>query len=159
MDGTAVGIALASGLGGIFIVAGAAAHWRSRRACAWPSADGEIVRSDLIEHRGDDWGDAPSYAADVAYVYHVDGTRYEATRIAFGYDSMRLPETVAAFKLRRYPLGARVRVFYNPQAPGDAVLEPGRARYALALIGFGAALAAGGVGLLFAVQYLDNLFL
>ena len=40
----------------------------------------------------------------------------------------------------RYPKGTRIKVYYDPDTPGNAVLEPGDTLRAWLTIGFGAVL-------------------
>jgi hypothetical protein len=62
------------------------------------------------------------YRALVTFEYEVDGRRYLSDTITFGdYSSSNrgLAERTAA----RYPIGADVQVFYDPDDPAVGVLE------------------------------------
>ena len=94
----------------------------------WPSVEGEIVRSDVVEERtqsqsraGDD---RRVYRGAVRYRYRVDGTDYEGDRVSLGeYATENRADAEAV--TRRYPLGRRVPVHYRPGAPDASLLEPG----------------------------------
>jgi len=87
----------------------------------WPSVDG-IVISSLVGERIDLEGDV-AYTAVVTYQYSVNGSSYVSQRIALGsetYDSSRS----AKVKADQYPEGMIVKVYYDPDFPDKALLEP-----------------------------------
>lgn len=77
------------------------------------------VRTSTTEYRssGDDGG--ANYPV-VHYSYQVGGQPYEGYRIAPGGEVGGIG---AAKVAARYPVGAHVQVFYNPQNPSEAYLE------------------------------------
>lgn len=112
---------------------GAIAAWflfrdrrRARAALAWPAAGGRIVESRVEEKRLP--GDRPNvrFAPRITYEYTVDGHTYRSDRIAFAEVFWSLARRAAAAKVARYPAGAEVTVYYDPQRPDQAVLERGR---------------------------------
>jgi hypothetical protein len=83
----------------------------------WPSTMG-VVQMSTIEQRSSDDGytDYPV----VQYSYQIGGQTYQSMKLAPG------PEVggIGARKVvAKYPSGAQVMVFYDPQNPSDAVLE------------------------------------
>ena len=56
----------------------------------------------------------------VQYSYQVGGQAYQGMKIAPGPE---VGGTGARKVVARYPAGAQVMVFYDPQNPSDAVLE------------------------------------
>jgi len=56
----------------------------------------------------------------VQYSYQIGGQLYQGSKIAPG---MEVGGTGAGKVVNRYPAGAQVMVFYNPQNPSEAVLE------------------------------------
>jgi hypothetical protein len=109
---------------------GALAAWfvfrdrrRARAARAWPATSGRIVTSSVEEKRLP--GDRPNvrFAPRVAYEYEVEGRRYQSERIAFRDVFWSLAPQGPAAQVARYPEGAAVTVYYDPQRPQDAVLE------------------------------------
>jgi len=82
----------------------------------WPSVPGKIVDSKVTQVRDSD-GDM-SKTAVVSYAYAVAGTPLLGSRVSIGN---RNPSAV----VQKYPAGADVLVFYDPNKPGSAVLEPG----------------------------------
>lgn len=83
----------------------------------WPSTMGTVISSGIDRRSSSDgYTDYPS----VQYSYQVDGRPYQGTKIAPG---MEVGGTGAGKVVARYPAGAQVMVFYNPQNPSDAVIE------------------------------------
>ena len=112
----------------------------------WPTADGTIVLAELSPRPGappDSWGDLR-----FRYTYSVAGTAYEGERISlFGtkgvYGSPReMQEAIVA----KYPPGRQVKVYYDPEDPRAALLEPGGYSGSGGSVRFGLGVAvAGGV--------------
>ena len=114
----------------VFIVSGGGFYaWTSARSAAavdWPRAEGEVVRSGVetvwSSSSSSSGGRSRSYAPLIVYRYGVNGTVYEGRQIwlnesqSFGFAS-----SARAFAAQ-YPVGRRVSVIYNPEAPSDAAL-------------------------------------
>lgn len=87
----------------------------------WPTTQGEVVLSNVREDSDDD---GVTYHAEISYEYVVADREYVSDQVSFGqYGSS--DHSHAAEIVNRYPEGRRVRVFYNPEDPETAVLEPG----------------------------------
>ena len=118
--------------GGTFAMIKAAVELPAARASReWPAADGTITRSAIVlkskgrkRHR-------------IRYEYEVGGQLYESKRIAF---MDRVFGGNASDRYRRYPNGSTVDVYYDPDDPSLAVIEPG-----VRLIGFVGAILIGAV--------------
>lgn len=103
---------------------------RARASTSWPSVDGTVIRAGIDRERSQA---TPSSTAQsitwrpvIVYEYVVDAVRYEGGRISFGaYATSDRGDAEAV--LSRYPTGARVPVYFNPDDPGQAVIEPGTA--------------------------------
>jgi hypothetical protein len=83
----------------------------------WPSTMG-VVQMSTIEQRSSDDGytDYPV----VQYSYQVGGQSYQSMKLAPGPE---VGGSGARGVVAKYPVGAQVMVFYNPQNPSEAVLE------------------------------------
>lgn len=90
-----------------------------RRAAAWPSAMGRIVRSGNEEERLTNESDQVTVrsVAVVEYQFSVAGRTWRGSRVSLGETS----STDAT--LERYPVGKVVEVFYDPADPANCVLE------------------------------------
>ena len=85
----------------------------------WPSTMGTITSSFLERRHSSDDGGSTDYPV-VQYSYQVSGQAYQSTKLAPG---PAVGGSGAGKVVGRYPAGAQVMVFYNPQNPSDAVLE------------------------------------
>ena len=84
----------------------------------WPSTMGTVMMS-RIEQRSSSEGGYTDYPV-VQYSYQVGGQAYQSYKLAPGAE---VGGTGAGKVVARYPAGAQVMVFYNPQNPSEAVLE------------------------------------
>src|SRR5215211_4993315 len=84
----------------------------------WPSTMGTVNTSYLERRHSSDSG-STDYPV-VQYSYQVGGQAYQGMKVAPGPE---VGGTGASKVAARYPAGAQVMVFYNPQNPSDAVLE------------------------------------
>lgn len=92
---------------------------RQVRANSYATTTGTITRAELkVVH-----GDGDSYQPEVLYQYEVAGQPYDGRRIR--YDSTTLGKAHSESIVARYAAGQTVPVHYDPQAPGEAVLELG----------------------------------
>jgi hypothetical protein len=83
----------------------------------WPSTMGTVTMSTIDRRSSDDgYTDYPV----VHYGYQVNGQSYQSAKLAPGPE---VGGTGARKVVAKYPAGAQVMVFYNPQNPSDAVLE------------------------------------
>jgi hypothetical protein len=89
------------------------------RSRQWPSITGRVVESGTTQVND---GDSTTYKARIRYEYLVGDQQYIGDRI-----SIRGAESIFRNKINsiveRYPVGASVEVFYDPQQPQMAVLE------------------------------------
>ncbi len=83
----------------------------------WPSTMGTVMMS-TVDRRSTSEGytDYPV----VQYSYQVGGQSYQSYKLAPGPE---IGGTGARKVVERYPAGAQVMVFYNPQNASDSVLE------------------------------------
>src|SRR5262245_38871502 len=88
----------------------------NRKAAAWPEVGGEIVRSSL-EY---DPHDSDRDSLTIVYRYSVGGIPFESSRASYSFRPVSRER-----RLRDYPVGRKVTVFYDPADPGRAVLERG----------------------------------
>ena len=84
----------------------------------WPSTPGEISSTALASAEND-------LLPDIRFSYTVEDKRHES-KIEFPPGTMPMPG-FATTHVEKYPVGSEVTVYYNPQRPEQATLEPGRA--------------------------------
>ncbi len=88
------------------------------QAAAWPSTMGTVTQS-RIQMRSSSEGGSTAYPL-VEYAYQVMGQPYQNTKVMPGPD---IGGSGARKVVDRYPAGAQVMVYYNPQKPSEALLE------------------------------------
>ena len=88
----------------------------------WPSVEGVITHSDLIKSRDSDGNDM--YSANVQYEYSVENKKYSDSGIRVS-DAKTSVKSNVKKTLRKYAVGTTVTVYYDPEFPNTAVLEPG----------------------------------
>lgn len=99
---------------------------RERRARGWPSVPG-VVTEWKVERSRDDGKDY--FTPFPSYIYAVDGQAYRGSS---AYPSQDGLADFASWKssggaygsLRRFPIGKPIQVYYDPERPWDAVLDP-----------------------------------
>ena len=115
---------------GIFFLAGLAilftgirTYQRSKQAANWTTVTGMVTTSKVINPMGNE---RKQYAR-IEYEYSVLGTSYVSNKINFaqlsGFNDTALG--TAEEKVKKFPAGRSVTVYYDPQEPQRAVLETG----------------------------------
>lgn len=116
----------------------------------WPMVNGVVVETRIdteISSSGSGGASSRTYRPIIIYEYAVEGVSHSAQRVAFGEYATGDPAD--AEKVRdTYPKGEPVQVFYDPDSPEDAVLEPGLHGIPWFFIALG--LVFAGIGLLMA---------
>lgn len=141
---------------GVFLAAVGVKYLEVKRASRWPAATGKVISSRSEARKVDRSSGAGkdrivdteirNFAA-VRYSYDVAGTRRTGDRIGLAHD---VGNFQVAEKLKKYPAGAIVTVYYDPQDPRKSVLErdlPARA-FEIALLMGGLVALAGIIGML-----------
>ena len=116
----------------------------------WPTVLGRITSSKLASREETGSSSAGStttvYYADVRYTYIVEEKTYGGKKVSFDEVSSNNP-VYAREVVNSYPAGKEVSVHYNPDKPGDTVLEAGAEWTSYLLPGMGIVFLA--VGALF----------
>lgn len=143
-------------VGGVFCVA---EYIRTRRLASaslrWPTAAGRVTRCDvieeIIEEKSDDDKSRSSklqhrYQVDLRYAYRVDKRDFIGTEVDWGGTMISGLREVAEKAAAKYRPGQNVKVYYDPERPGHAVLEPASREGALGpLIGAAVCAVVGGL--------------
>ncbi|MES2091849.1 MAG: DUF3592 domain-containing protein [Pseudomonadota bacterium] len=115
-----------------FVMLFGALAWRayqiSRASPQWPTTEGEMLQSRPRSlHDSGDGAGTPSHEwdVDVLYRYSVNGIEYKNNRLqVFGRRYFSEQEALAT--LAPFPVGGKVKVFYDPGKPQSSVLIAGR---------------------------------
>ena len=97
----------------------------------WPSTGGQVVCSEVKSYWCN-FGHSPfgtCYKPKVQYQYSIGGRTYLSNQISFGSPDIgnRHNRTPAEMYIYNYPPGKQVIVYYNPQNPAYAVMQPSTA--------------------------------
>jgi hypothetical protein len=111
-------LALGFGAAGVSQVASASA------STGWTQTQGHIITSEVKfseQHSSNE--QSISYTANIVYEYTVSDKAYTSKQIKFGVDNASA--NTAQQLVNKYPVGSTVPVYYAPNDPRTAVLEPG----------------------------------
>lgn len=114
-------------------------HLHARR---WPQCTGKVVESAIEEATGDSQI-GESFVPRIRFTYYAAGKPRDSRHFAFHVwagSRIRAEATVA-----RYPVGSFVTVYYDPNRPEQAVLEPGTAGLSVAIAVFAGLVFLGSV--------------
>ncbi len=92
-----------------------------QRAVLFPTTAGQVLQSQ-VEREHD--ADGTTYSADIRFAFEVEGEQFESDSYRFGVTG-HSDQSEANRAVSKYPVGADVTVYYDPQNPELAILEPG----------------------------------
>lgn len=96
---------------------------RGEDTLRWPSVRGKVYASRVVEEQSRDADNETMYRPDIRYEYVVDGKEFAAKRLALE-DTSASWRSYADGVVSRFPIGREVEIFYNPDNPSEALLEP-----------------------------------
>jgi hypothetical protein len=129
-------------IGLVALSAGGVQGLEAGRMAEWPAAPGRVVTSESVTTAFRGLGLRYAPAVRIVYEYEVGGTVYRSERVAVEIQPVETDSAEGQRRLRDYPVGTEVTVYYDPDDPAAAVLECGRPGSAFAA---GAALIAMGL--------------
>lgn len=111
----------------LFLMARLAAQ-ESKRAASWPATEGKILESSFDTFRTQSSIDSVPlsiivHRPRIIYAYKVGGNRYQGERISLGVYKHASLRFLVGREVRRYKAGDKVKVFYDPANPAQAVLD------------------------------------
>jgi hypothetical protein len=131
-------------VGGTIVLAVLLTVWKGHRTRSWTTTFGRVLSSGVEETEPVSEEERPSslglYQPKVVYEYEADGKRLTTDAIQVR-GNVRTTTTIRHEQglLGRYPAGESVTVYYNPDKPEEAVLEPGvpRGLFPITVVGAG----------------------
>jgi len=94
----------------------------SNSSKSWPTVQGIVTRSEIDVWSSDG---RTHYEPKIAYYYIVDGKKYTSSQIKAG-DPVPDNNVTNAKRLQaEYPVNSEVTVYYDPELPESAALQPG----------------------------------
>ncbi len=111
---------------GLFAIAlGTVRAKEAWQAKSWPTAQGRIILSKVTEGRlSKSRIRVARLCIELDYLYLADGVAYEGHRLNAGWHCFASEQRIREL-LKKYPSGKEVKVYYNPENPSQAMLEPG----------------------------------
>ena len=91
----------------------------SKQARYWPTVTGVVVASSVYGVPGTGRGAHP----DIHYQFSVNGQVYVGEKLTFGGDHSFYGRDPKPF-VAQYPVGADIKVYFDPQNPQNSVLFP-----------------------------------
>ena len=113
-------------LGVAFLNYGMGQISKAKQSVNWPSVTGTVVSSKTEQHTSTETSGSTKRevtydVAIITYEYNVGGKNYSSNKVAFGGQK----RGSAYMLVKQYPREKSVPVYYDPDNPEDAVLEPG----------------------------------
>lgn len=98
---------------------------KSQQLGQWSETTGRILSSDLIESRTKTGTIKQTiYKVRATYEYSVSGRQYQSRQISLGDRQVtKYVRWEAEAEHRKYLEGQEVKVYYDPNHPGDAILD------------------------------------
>lgn len=109
----------------VFVYLALRASRKASISRSWPATTGKILAAGIEPRTGRSGssGYSTSYYPVVQYEYTVNGQRFLGNRITFGGDVGYGWTGMAQRQIASYVPDSSVAVFYDPNEPGNAVLE------------------------------------
>ncbi|MFN3386480.1 MAG: DUF3592 domain-containing protein [Candidatus Thermochlorobacter sp.] len=98
-------------MGAALIIFGIVSQYQQRQAQTWAETTGNITHSNFVD-------DSEGGRLTIEYEYSVAGRRFQSAQLAPTFMLYNAREMA-----NKYPVGAAVTVYYNPDNPEEAVLE------------------------------------
>lgn len=89
----------------------------------WPNVEGTIISSEFISSRNSE--NKPMYGAEILYEYYINDVKYIGNGVTSGGQSSSSNPGSAQRLANKYNEGEKANVYYNPEDPELALLEPG----------------------------------
>ncbi len=141
---TLFGVLVILVLGAYNFITGGTSVFRGLATERWPSTDGVVTSTTVTSHQGGGRYNRRTYWSPVIeYRYDVNDVRYSCRRLSFyrvSHETRGAAEEVTSY----FPIGGKVKVYYDPGRPGEAVLQRGTSRNDLGLFSLGLILLGGG---------------
>ena len=139
------GIAFLLGGGAIMLLMGKPMLDQAHASKTWPTVEGTVTESRVETIKPQDRNDGPTYQAVVSFDYEVQKTSYNSSRIWFGGEISTNDQAEMQNIASQYVEGQKTTVYYDPQNPAEAVLQPGAFFSTYLLMIFGAVFAVPGI--------------
>lgn len=122
--GTGITAVVLVGVAALLAVIGWFQGRGARESQRWNTTEGEVMDATVIQysHETHD-GTMLAYRPRIIYGYRICGRDYVSERLNFGTGVHSSIRAFAENKAKKFPVGSKVQVFYDPQNPNEATLE------------------------------------
>jgi hypothetical protein len=112
-------------ISGVWSTVATMRYLRARRSAAWPRTTAKVTEWELQTSIG--YRNQKDYRYHCRYTFRVNGIEYtgQAIKISPFANGVGYPSQRSTMLSERYQVGTECDVWYNPDDPADAVLEPG----------------------------------
>ncbi len=141
-----LGLAIAA-MGAVFTSLMWDSYRRASKMHAWPQAEAVILASELEERLHDEFSPR-EYRVRILYGYQSEGEPRTGERLSSRGNPWSNKKAVPDRQLESYPVGARTKIYIDPDNPDFTVLRPD-SKAAGYSIWFPALFVVGGVGIMF----------
>lgn len=118
-----VGIAFLAGAWAMYTYISQPMTAEAKATESWPSVQGVITQAEISQTESD--GTA-MYALNIIYEFWVNQQAYSGSRISLTSENSRTSNFRSIKKdMEKYAVGTAVPVYYDPELPYNAVLQPG----------------------------------
>jgi hypothetical protein len=114
-----------------FVLDAVRANWHDRRSLEWPAVSGTIMQCEAQYHRRSGHG---GWSVNLSYRYQVNGQPYVGNGVSLWNPNGGGPLREVNDFVAIHPPRSKVTVYYDPQHPETAVLEPGADEGAIRLL-------------------------
>ena len=114
-------------IGLVMIVSALVSMYKARKTEFWRQATGKVLESDVAKNIRSIGGNTKTttYRPEICYSYQVDDQEYVSDRIGVA-GSYSSSSPAKAYRIAtKYPVDKEVTVYYDPNKPGQSVLETG----------------------------------
>lgn len=141
---------LAGGIG--LLVWGVLRYLDAAASSDWPTVPGKVFSSEVKVSRTKSKNKIKTtFGANIRYQFQVNNQDFEGTQVSFG-DYSTNDRSHAEAIVKRYAVGSVVTVYYNPDEPGNCVLESGTNLVVYVFPVIGGVFAIIGLVLIFALS-------
>jgi hypothetical protein len=116
---------------------------QARESKSWPSTPGIIISSGVRREAHVSDHQETRFKAEIRYSYTIGQDKYTSNRIRILPNMPAASSVLASKSIATYPMDSPVTVYYNPDRPTQAVLEPGVTVDLIAFMIIGIVLLAG----------------
>lgn len=98
--------------------------YKMHQARTWPWRQGTITHSSATLGRHGGIRHAPYWRVEVGGVFDDNGEKFWISRIRYGGFRWGAGKAAAMADVAKYPVGAKLKVYYSPAQPKETLLEP-----------------------------------